>query len=30
MDGAEKAGLFVDTGRTVRIRLVNYPVWRLR
>lgn len=30
MDGAERAGLFVDTGRTLRIRLVNYPIWRLR
>lgn len=30
MDGADKAGLFIDTGRKVRISLVNYPVWRLR
>lgn len=29
-DTAEAAGLFEDTGRTVRVRLVNYPVWRLR
>jgi hypothetical protein len=30
MDGADRAGLFVDTGRKVRISLVNYRVWRLR